>query len=158
MATTLKKHLRDSFETNIAFYIRDLESMTHEQLDSGCGGSSRSPYDFTYELVVVHRRIEARLAGRDPGPYPGADGWISAPAEFRSPEAAIREVRESADAVMKACDAVSTDDFEKEIPIPTGTTSAADLMSLASVHATYHDAQLNYIQAIHGDAGMHWQD
>lgn len=158
MATSLKEHLRKSFETNAGFYIRDLEAMTHEQLEKSPGGQARSGYDFTFEVVVVHRRIEARLTGRDPGPYSGADGWIVAPEEFRKPEAARKEMKDSVTGVLAAFDAVPEEDLEREIPLPKGSTSALDMIDLALTHATYHDAQLNYIQAIHGDGAMHWQD
>lgn len=158
MGTTLKQHLREQFWENVDYYVRDLEALGHERLGQGAGGTSRSAYDFTYELVIVHRRIEARLTGKDPGAYPGAEAWIVAPDEFRNPETAIREVRESAEAVLAAFDAWPESDLEREIPIPSGKTSALDLMSLGVFHLIYHDAQLNYIQSIHGDGAMHWQD
>jgi hypothetical protein len=132
--------------------------MTDEALGKTFGGSTRCAYDFTYEVAVVQRRFEARLVGRDPGPYPGADGWIQAPAEFRSKETAVREIKETTEAMLKAFDALPEAELERPIDIPSGQTTALEIMSIARSHLVYHDAQLNYIQASEGDSGMHWDD
>jgi len=106
--------------------------------------------------VMVNRRISKRLRGEDPGTFP-QDGWIKAPAEFCSKEVAIREFRESADDVMAQFDREPEGEIERVIPLPKGETSPLDLITLAYNHWNYHDAQINYVQALSGDEKVHWE-
>ena len=61
MATTLKSFLRDRIAKGCNRYIDDLEAMPEEMLARSPGGSARTPYDFTYEIVYVNRRLTKRL-------------------------------------------------------------------------------------------------
>ncbi len=158
MATTLKGHLAKTFAKGLEYYAQNLAALSHAQLDASPGGAARAGYDFTYEVVVVHRRIAARISGRDPGPSPFGESWMLAPPEFRNPETAMAELRDSGKEVLAAFENVPEEGLEVEIPVPSGTTSPLAMMELACAHITYHDAQLNYIQALHGDEKMHWEN
>ncbi len=137
-------------------YAEDLLAMSDEQLSYLPNAGGRTAYDFTYECVVINRRIAKRLAGEDPGPL-AENGWMMAPPEFKSKDAcmagiatALREVREA----WKSC---PEERFRQEIALPNGsTTTALDLVYMVCFHTGYHDAQLNYIQALHGDLEVHW--
>ena len=131
--------------------------MTHEQLSTCVGGSARIAYDFTFEVAYINRRFAKRLRGVTPEPMP--EGWIVAPDGFRERESATAELRASAAELMEAWNEVAKDELDRVIALPSGaTTFPADLIALATHHCGYHDAQLNYIQALHGDLEMHWSD
>lgn len=151
----LKSHIRARIAESANMYIQDLEAMDAELLGKSPGGVARTPYDFTYEVVVVNRRVATRLRGEDPGPWPN-EGWMTAPEEFRSKEAAVREMKSSSDEVLAAWDALDASKIGETIVIPNGETTALSMGSLIATHAMYHDAQLNYIQALAGDGEMHW--
>jgi hypothetical protein len=156
MTTTLKAHLKKQIEEAKDGYLKDLEAMPEEALGTCPGGSARTPYDFTYEVATVHKRIVARLKGEDPGPWPGANGWMKAPEEFQSKAFAMKEIRDTADAVLSALEEVPDHEMERRIALPNSETSPLDLASLAAVHLVYHDAQLNYLQSMGGDDKLHW--
>ncbi len=153
--------VKDYFRKQIADaqndYVKDLDALSDEQLASAPGGSARTPYDFTFELVYVNRRIAQRLRGETPAPASEDGGWMKAPENFQSKEAAKKEFSETMDEILQAWDKVSPGDLQTPIKLPNGSeTCAIDMAALAARHTFYHDAQLNYLQAMHGDEKVHW--
>ena len=130
--------------------------MDEPTLLSSPGGVARVPIDFTYEVVVVNRRVLARLKNEDPGPF-DSSGWMVAPEDFRNKRAAIDGIRESTNAVLEAWDALPEGDINKSIPLESGETTALKAASMCATHLVYHDAQLNFVQSLAGDDEMHWQ-
>lgn len=153
---TVKELVRDSLLQSKRMYLQDLEAMGHDELAKSPGGNARTPYDFTYETAVVNRRIAARLRSEDPGPAPW-DGWAVAPAEFQNKETALKELADSADEVVAGWDNTAEERIAETITLASGDTSALDMAKLAAYHMGYHDAQLNYHQAICGDDAVHWK-
>jgi len=134
-------------------YVKDLTAMTHEQLMDGRGG--RVPYDFTYEVAVVNRRVAKRLRGEDPGDWP-YDGWITAPEEFRNKEAITREFLAATDEIVSAFDSMNDEQVMGDVATSEGTKPVLDMMQFAAMHTMYHDGQLNQLQAQAGDMEVHW--
>lgn len=155
MATSLKEYLTTRLKTHAKMYVEDLEASDEAILGAALGGSARTPYDFTYEVVVVNRRVSMRMKGEDPGILP-QDGWIKAPAEFCSKAVAVKEFRESADDVIAQFEKEPEGQIERVIPLPKGETSPLDLVTLSVHHWNYHDAQINYVQSLSGDEKVHW--
>lgn len=151
----LKSYFRKQIESVRDDYIRDLEAMPDEQLASAPGGSARSPYDLTFEVAHVNRRLAKRMRGEDPGPW-GFEGWVKAPAEFKNRQKAIDAVRDSMNEVLASWESVPESEVNREIKIPSGMTSPVDLAFMCAYHTGYHDAQLNYLQTLHGDDKTHW--
>lgn len=135
-------------------YIQDLEALTADQLDASPGGSARSPYDFTYEVVIVNRRFVNRLRGETPPPWP--EGWIVAPSEFRDKATAIAELRASVDEIFAEVDPVPAAEYDRAVPVSDGSMTTFALVCFVANHIMYHGAQLNYVQALLGDESMHW--
>jgi hypothetical protein len=155
MPETLKSYLRGRIAIGRDRYLDDLQAMSGEQLGQTLGGKARTAYDFTYEVAHVNRRIAKRMRGEDPGPA-NMDSWLTAPLEFKSRAEAIRQIRESSNEILSAFDAIPEGELERAIPLAKGQTSPLDLATLAAVHMSYHDAQLNFIQAALGDDEVHW--
>lgn len=152
----LKTYTRARIAESTGMYIQDLEAMGAELLGRSPGGVARTAYDFTYEVVVVNRRVAARLRGEDPGPWP-SEGWMMAPDEYKNKDFAVAEMKESSEEVLAAWDLLDPAAIEKPIVLPNGETNPLAMASLIATHAVYHDAQLNYLQAISGDGDMHWE-
>lgn len=148
--TFFEKKIQDSADD----YIKDLEAMTQEQLLASQAGAARNPLDFTYEVIVVNGRIAKRLAGETPGPM--AEGWAVAPAELRDKTAIIAAFKTGLAEVLEAWRALPAEDLMKPIMTKSGETTALDMIYMACYHTGYHDAQLNYIQSLNGDAEVHW--
>lgn len=154
----LKDFLSERTSQAAGFYVRDLEALTHEQLDKSPGGSARSGYDFTYEVVVVNKRIACRLRNEDPGPWPFGEGWAVCPDSDRVKDKLAAMILSSAQEIVDAIPGVPDEKFAESFELNGNTTSFADMVGLASMHIMYHCAQLNYIQAMAGDMEMHWMD
>ena len=152
----IKDFIREQIVSAKSDYAKDLEAMTHEQLGTRPKGSARSPYDFTFEVVFVNKRIAKRLRGETPEPVPEDSGWMTAPDSFQNKEQAKKEMDDSMQEILDAFDKVPADDLGKTIQLPASETSAFKLGYFAAHHANYHDAQLNYIQSLNGDEKVHW--
>lgn len=150
-----KTLVRKQIEHALKQYLSDLAAMDHPTLEDSPGGAARAPYDFTYEVVIVNEMIAAELRGDRPDPWPSEDGWAVAPADFRTPEVARARVESSTRAVLETLEARTPDELDEPTTPGQPTTRLASA-SLCAVHLTYHDAQLNYVQSLRGDAEVHW--
>lgn len=155
MSSDLKSFLAGRLNDMRNLYVNDLEAMSEELLAKSPGGAARSGFDMTYEVMYVNRRLVARLRGEEPAPFNPADGWMKAPAEFCNKEHCLAQLNGSVDELIAAFNA--HDDIELSIETPRGPTTPMELAHLAGNHLMYHDAQLNYIQSLEGDADMHWK-
>lgn len=134
------------------YYLGDLKAISEEDLLKSPAGQARAPIDFTYEVVLINRRIATRLRGETPPPM-SFEGWTVAPDEFRSKEAAVREMEAS---VKEMVDAIGTDAM-RTIVMPDRESTAFEVANFGALHIMYHDAQLNYLQSMKGDMEMHWE-
>src|SRR5437868_8071244 len=146
MSTDLKSHLKERIGGWGKSYVNDLQAMTDDQLAKSPGGSSRTPFDITYEVIYVNKRVAARLRGEDPGPWLQSEGFLKAPQEFCKKDSAIQQLDDSVKAVLEGWEKTPPDKLEETIKVPTGETSPLDLVNLVATHLAYHDGQLNYHQ------------
>lgn len=152
----IKTHIAERISSARDTYLKDLEAIDEPSLGQSPGGVARSPFDFTYEVVFVNRRVSTRLRGGVPEPF-DFESWMVAPEEFCSKETAIKELKDSATEVLDAWNALPEEDLFKVIDTPGGPTNPVKVASLCATHLVYHDAQLNYLQALLGDDEMHWE-
>lgn len=158
MATTVKslalKHLNYAKD----FYLKDLAQIPDDKLSAPIQGCARTPYDFTYEIVVVNNRVANTLNGKPNEPWPFEDGWATAPEEFKNRETASKEFEASIQAIIEKLESMSDEEAAEEFT-PEGRdepTSAGAQGDFIALHCMYHCAQLNYIQQLCGDMKMHW--
>lgn len=150
----IKTLLIKQIENAGKYYVSDLKSLTDEQLNAA-QGSARKAADFTYEVAVVNQRVAARLRGEDPGPWTG-EGWMTAPAEMANQDSLIEAIELSIKAVVDALAALPDEHLTNTLQLGENKTSLFELATMALVHTSYHDAQLNYLQSLHGDTEVHW--
>jgi hypothetical protein len=156
---TLKEHLEKGIREAGDTFVKDLEAMPQDVLDRSPGGTARTPFDYSYEIAIINKRLAARLRGEDPGAWQFADvKWVTCPAEFRDKDKMVSFVSESFNEIHRAWSAFDEANLEKPIVLPKGETTALELGAMAFSHAVYHDGQLNYAQSMSGDDEMHWQD
>jgi hypothetical protein len=86
--------------------------------------------------------------------------WIpyamKAPADFCEKEKAVKAFKDSMDEIIAALNKADESKMLDPIMLPSGETSLMNLAYFTCMHNSYHDAQLNYLQAIHGDEKVHW--
>lgn len=135
--------------------ILDVEAVAEEVLLASPGGKARAPIDFCYEVAIINRRIAMRLKGESPGQLQlGPDGYVLADPACLSKPRIAELMRETA---AELADAIRT--FPRERlgeNLPGTEWTPVKLMLLSIVHVMYHDGQLNYLQALNGDAEVHW--
>jgi hypothetical protein len=138
------------------FYAKDLASMSDEQILGAAGGAARKPVDFTYEVALINRRIAARLRGVEPPPTPEGDAFWTAPPELNSKTAISQYMASACQELIDAAKALPDSEWDKPVGAPGREEPAYAMVNFASMHAMYHDAQLNFIQSLCGDVAMHW--
>lgn len=146
-----KAYATAQVENALRFYKSDLEAIPESEFCASPGGSARAPVDFTYEVSFVNRRLASRLRGDDLPPMQ-FEGWMMAPEDQRSKAASIADFESSMNEVLAALG----DDVHRPIVTPDRTTTAMEMALFCALHVMYHDAQLNYFQALKGDDKMHW--
>jgi uncharacterized damage-inducible protein DinB len=157
MALDLKSYSKQNLEDARDRYLEDLAAIPDHAFDASPAGAARSAAHFTYEIVCVNRRLATRMRGEDPGPF-NPTLWETTPDEYRSRSLATQAFSESTQEFLDVLESIPAEQMEREIPTPSGTTTPFDLAMFCAMHVNYHDGQLNYIQAIHGDASIHWTD
>ena len=143
-------------EQATAFYIKDLEVMTDDQLLQSAGGTARKAIDFSYEVGEVTLQFASRLKGEEPAPSLSGDEWAVAPEGLRSKVAMIEYIKSASDELISAAKAIPEDEIGKLVGSPGRERPAYALVNFGGMHIMYHDAQLNFIQSLKGDLAMHW--
>ena len=149
--TELKAFYRGNLEHARDHYAKDLSAMSEDALSKRPTPSARSAYDYTYEVIGVNKRMAIRLSGGVPV-KDTSEGWAVAPEEWQSKERIQGEFVQSMEGVIAAWEALPDD----EVGRAEGDHRPANIVHMCCIHTMYHDAQLNYLQALEGDLAVHW--
>ncbi|MER3497110.1 MAG: hypothetical protein C4321_10970 [Chloroflexota bacterium] len=122
-------------------YAALLESLPEHELYHDRG--SRLPIDYTYEVVLINRRIAARVGGVTPPELPPMP--IVAPEFFRERQLAADEVRESTKAIVEAWDESGDGGALDLVPPTDEPTTRLELALIALWHLGYHEGQLSVV-------------
>lgn len=152
----VRKHYFGWVANCAAFYAKDLSALSQEQFDQNYGGATRSPRSFSAEVALLTEKTVGLVKGGEPiGPDP--EGMKAREEQLSTPALAGEAIVSAAAELGKAVLAASDEDLAREIMMPWGQPmSVYALAHLTATHIMYHDGQLNYVQAINGDAEMHW--
>ena len=138
-----------------SLYVKDLKALPEGTWSASFAGKARTPQDFTAEVVGFcdfmaaacrgesreRRTEEERNAFRD---------------SLATPDDGAKAIETSVNALADAFDAAPVERLAEMFESPIGTMPLFVTVNIAINHVLYHDAQLNYIQALHGDGEMHW--
>lgn len=141
---------------NVAeMYCKDLRALTPEGYSQSAGGVARSAQDFTAEVAGFNYMLVSMLNGEAPS-MPSDEERAGFVASLDTAEKGCEAITTSANAFASALEN-TTQDLSAVITVPWGAQmSLYALANIAANHIMYHDAQLNFIQSLHGDAEMHW--
>jgi len=149
----LRSYVAEQIQQATTMFGADLEAMTDEVLAFAPAGA-RTPLDLAYECAFLLRRMANRLREEPVEPFPWGDGWATAPADLNSRVAAIANLQSASRELLDSLG----DDLNRLVTTSAGQEKAYAVALFGAVHTIYHDGQLNYIQATHGDLAMHWSD
>ena len=147
--------LRAAIERAHKNLVNDLNATPDEKLNSGSGGVSRPAIEIVVECGSVNSMIAGALGGVAP-PRPDPEQRKAFFASFQTKESALTYLEQQTQQLLAAVDGVDVDTLGDMVETPLGPMTRFGLTQLSAMHMMYHDGQLNYIHALHGDPDMHW--
>jgi hypothetical protein len=136
-------------DTASRLYVMDLRALPANSFTVSPMGVARTPQDITTEVAGFNRLCVDMLANREHN-----DDGRELLADVATAEVAVQD---SAKALSAAVASMSPEALLEPVTAPWGQEMTKyDLAQMAAFNTVYHDGQLNYFQALHGDGEMHW--
>ena len=159
MSTPIKDSLVGFLSMVKSFYLKDLATLSDEQLTSKPNGVARKPIDFSYEVVSVNRgilRMLQELPKEENAVEDEKDGtWTAAPKGYTRAQLEA-DLSASLDDIANFVSGLSEEQLVKVIPTWFGESPLFSFASFAGTHTNYHSAQIAYVAQLGGDLDNHW--
>jgi hypothetical protein len=145
-------YVRKASET----YLGDLSHIPQDKLNEIPMGVARPPLEFTAECIGFNSFVAKIVSGvefarRTPEER---EAFFKSIDTFDKAKAGLED---SVNELVGALSALDDEGLAKEVATPWGATMTAfALAHTAASHMSYHDGQINYIQALYGDGEIHW--
>ena len=157
-ATNFRELTKTRLQGSLDRYRKDLKHFTDEQFAASPGGEARSPLAITAEVGLFNHACAKIISGAD-GAKMSEEAMGEAMASIDSRDKAFDTLVRGTEALDKAIEAASDDDYQSEVMAPWGQTVTKQYMAEACcMHMDYHDGQLNIIQCMNGDTTVHWME
>jgi hypothetical protein len=141
--------LKGLIDMTAYLYVLDLKALPDGKFDSSPMGVARTPQDISTEVAGFNLLCCDLLADRTPEQAERA--------LFATAEEAEQGIKESSQKLAATVAGMSDEQLQAKVTSPWGQEmSKYDLAQMAALNTMYHDGQLNYFQALHGDGEMHW--
>jgi hypothetical protein len=151
-------HLKEFARGAANLLSSDLKAISAAQQDACPGGSARPALDVVAECAMVNGRVAHFILHGEAPPRPSSEEREALLASYDSQQKALAFLEgETAKLVgaLDGLDAARLGETTDEIFFGRPMT-LFQIAEMPAVHMMYHDGQLNYIQALHGDTEMHW--
>ncbi len=162
MSTPIKDATVGQLTVLKGFFLKDLNSLSDEQLMAKPNGCARRPIDFGYEVANVNRGISRMLQQLPPEESDEAraeaekDGeWTAAPAGYTR-ENLIQDFSASMDEIIAVVANASEEQLLAKIPTWFGEQPMFSFAMFAGMHTNYHNGQLSYVAQLNGDLKNYW--
>jgi len=141
--------LKELIDTTAHLYSCDLNALPEGKFATSPMGVARTPQDISTEVAGFNRMCTKMLMGQT---HEHQEGQMLADAET-----AATEVKASAAELASTVASLDPAAFDEMVMAPWGQEiSKYGLAQMAALNTIYHDGQLCYFQALHGDGEMHW--
>lgn len=159
MSSPIKDSTVSFLSTVKMFFLKDLSSLSDEQLNSKPNGTARKPIDFCYEVVTANKGILSMLK-REPQdsapPEHEKDGiWTAAPDGYTRGQLEA-DVTGSLDDIIALVSSLSEEELVAPVQSWFGEVPLFSFASFAGTHTNYHNGQLAYVAELGGDLDNHW--
>ncbi len=141
-------------KSSFRLFSKDLESLPEEAFCQSFGPACRTIADIVYEVNMVNDHVGLTIRGEELFDWP--DGWIKAPADFRSKEAVITAFKQSSDRFLATAEGFSEEQMLEPFQNEDSETNRFERCRFVALHNWYHSGQLNFIQTLLGDDAFHW--
>jgi hypothetical protein len=138
-----------------SIFRQDLEALPEEAFGKQFGGKSRTVADIVYEVNLVNDHVGLTMREEELFDWP--EGWIKAPVELNTKEAALAAFDESSCRIMETVEGFSNDQWNAPLETDDGVTDRFERCRFMTLHLWYHSGQLNFIQTLMGDDAWHWK-
>ncbi|KAA0228220.1 MAG: hypothetical protein HND42_04905 [Armatimonadetes bacterium] len=139
-------------------FSKDLRHIPEDKFKVSPGGKARPIQDITAEVVAYNRLAAATLRGEE-ARTATPEVKEAMKAELTDPTTSREIVQASAEALAQAIESASHERLCETMLAPWGAELPGYAMAnVCAGHMWYHDAQLNYFQALHGDDQVHWAE
>lgn len=162
MSTPIKDATVGQLNVIKGFFLKDLGSLTDDQLTSKPNGCARRPIDFAYEVVEVNRGICRMLQQLPAEPHDESRGeaekdgeWTAAPKGYTRDQL-VDDFTSSVDAIIDVVSNSTEDQLLNKIPTWFGEQPMYSFAAFAGMHTNYHNAQLAYVAQLNGDLKNYW--
>jgi hypothetical protein len=140
------------------FYLKDLEYIPEDKFDVSPMGAAKTAKEMTLECVGLNKILVKMIDGQTAA-HPTPEERKAWYAMFRTPDAVKVEFKASMNNLIAKVEKLEDADLDRIVTAPWGQPLPLGAMLLMGVsHTTYHDGQLNYIQALYGDDKFHWME
>ncbi len=148
-------HLRANTERAHSLLVKDLNALAEEKASVCPGGLARPAIEFVVECGGVNMMVAALLTGGDFSRRSPEESKAFY-ATFTSREQALAFLELQTQLLLTTLDGLDESTLGDMIDGPIGPMTRFALAELPAMHMMYHDGQLNYLHALHGDDQMHW--
>ena len=150
-----RAHLRGVTERAHSLLVKDLNALAEDKANETPGGVTRPAIEFVVECGGINMLIGALLAGED-AKRPAPEERKAFYATFTTREQALAFLETQTQGLLTALDNLDENALGDTIDGPLGPMTRFGLAEVPAMHMMYHDGQLNYLHALHGDSEMHW--
>lgn len=158
MSYSIKDSLISDLRRNTKQYVNDLKHLGPELISQSPGGKARTPLHFTAEVGFYNKLAAEQLKT---GEMPSTGGPEEREKMFNSIKTldeAIQHIESGTEALVAEVEGKSDEELTSVIETFFGPMPVCDYVNVISAHISYHDGQLNYIQALNGDDEFHFND
>jgi hypothetical protein len=150
-----RAHLRAATERIHSLLVKDLNALAEDKACITAGGVTRPAIEFIVECGGVNMMVGTLLTG---GEFPrrSPEERKAFYATFTTREQALGFLEQQTKGLLTALDTLDENTLGDTIDSPIGPMTRFALAELPAMHMMYHDGQLNYLHALHGDDEMHW--
>lgn len=152
----MKKQLCESLSRARDYFLKDLGYIPADKFDASPMGKAKTAKEITLECAGLNRMLVAMIDGVE-AKHPSPEDRKAWYASFTDPEKVKAEFKGSFDQLIAKLGELEPAALDRVITAPWGQPMPlGDMLMLGVNHTTYHDGQLNYIQALYGDDKFHW--
>lgn len=152
-----REHIVGLFNMATYLYNTDLDFVPADSFTNSPGGAARPVSHLTADAGGLCMATAALISGNNmPNKTPEEREAFAN--SLDSAEKCKAFMNQASAAAIEAFKALPEENFNDIIMAPWGAEiTKFGLATITASHIWYHDAQLNYIQALAGDGEVHWQ-
>jgi uncharacterized damage-inducible protein DinB len=140
-------------ESAVNKLVKGVVNVPEEKRGWKLADTSRSALDILNHASYWTLFMGRTLAGES---LPASEEeWLSATPELKDPEGARELAERIGREFVAVVQALSSQDLEREVEMPWGQQTVAQVILDNYWHLSYHEGQLNYIQTLLGDTEDH---